>query len=82
MKVYDGNSPEMQEFKQKTKSLMLEGLSHRNKQSFEHAINCFQNILKIFPKDQSAQLQIRQCQELRETELPSDWDGAVILDQK
>ncbi len=79
--IYDGDTPEIQALKSRTKDLLTEGLMHRQAQKWDAAVSCFQAALAIYP-DQAIQLQLQRCQELRAQKLSADWDGAVNLDQK
>ncbi len=77
--VFNADPPEIQAKKQQTKELIFQGLTFRMQQLWEAAISCFQKALEIYPEDKASQFHLKQCQQLKEVELPEDWDGALDL---
>ncbi len=77
--VYECDPVEIQSLKDKTKSLIVEGLEKRRKKNWEGATACFQAAQKKNPNDVAIQRLIQQCQDLSNTRLPDDWDGAVTV---
>ncbi len=77
--VFDCDTPEVQEQKLKTASLILDGLGHRGSQDWQKALSCFQEALKISPEDRSVQHHIDYLYLLQENPPSFDWDGVVDL---
>ncbi|MGJ8681794.1 adenylate/guanylate cyclase domain-containing protein [Paraglaciecola sp.] len=59
--------------------LIKQGLSFRKQQDWQQAENHFQQALDIYPEDTLAKHHLEQCKILQQTELPSDWDGSILL---
>lgn len=56
-----------------------QGLSHRFKQNWPQAIDCFEQAVALNPDDYLPRLHIKQCKHLATLTLPHDWDGTVQL---
>ena len=80
--IYDADPPELQEMKQQAGKQIKKGMALRIQQQWNRAIKSFENALDIYPEDKAAQLHLQRIEQLRNMELPKDWDGAVNLDQK
>ncbi|MCP4751890.1 MAG: HAMP domain-containing protein, partial [Proteobacteria bacterium] len=80
--IYNNDPPEIQELKRKAGSSILRGLTQRRRKAWDKAIAAFEKALAIYPDDQAAKLHIVRCRQLKQMDLPDDWDGSIGLDQK
>jgi two-component system sensor histidine kinase ChiS len=80
--IYNNDPPEIQELKRKAGSSILRGLTQRRRKAWDKAIAAFEKALSIYPDDQAAKLHIERCHQLRQMDLPDDWDGSIDLDHK
>jgi len=80
--IFDADLKDIQKLKKESGQQITQGIQHRKKQRWKEAMRNFQKALDIYPEDQVAQLHLQRCHQLQETELPKDWDGAIILDKK
>ncbi len=80
--IYNNDPPEIQELKRKAGSSILRGLTQRRRKAWDKAIAAFEKALSIYPEDQAAKLHIERCHQLRQMDLPDDWDGSIGLDHK
>lgn len=80
--IFSADVPEVQELKQESGKLIVEGLAHRKQKDWNHAIGAFEEALNIFPEDKAAQFHLQQCQSLRQRVLPDNWDGTISLEHK
>ncbi|MGK5094641.1 adenylate/guanylate cyclase domain-containing protein [Deltaproteobacteria bacterium TL4] len=80
--IFDADPPEIRELKKKSTRDIRRGLYSRFDQDWQNAIQSFQKALDLFPEDQVTQLHLQRCQPLQGIELPEDWDGAIVLEEK
>ncbi len=80
--LYEGDSPEIRTLKRSSADHIYAGLVARQKKNWDEAIACFQQALEIHPGDLAARVHISQCEKLRHMALPTNWDGAIMLDYK
>lgn len=58
------------------------GLELYRKKEWDRAEACFQNVLKLKADDGPSKTFLFRIKELRETELPSGWDGVFVMKKK
>lgn len=58
------------------------GLAHYRNLEFDHAEECFQDVLKRRPDDQPSMLYLERCEHLRATIIPPGWDGVFEWETK
>jgi adenylate cyclase len=80
--VYNHDNPEVQLLKEKAGSSILRGLTQRRRRAWDKAIKAFEKALAIYPDDLAVKLHIGRVKQLRQMDLPEDWDGSIILDKK
>ncbi|MCB0213230.1 MAG: GAF domain-containing protein [Anaerolineae bacterium] len=76
--VFDGSSDEIVELKLKTRTDFEKGLFHYHSQEFREAIECFNNVLELNPKDRAAQVYLRQATHC----LWIGWESVKVLTEK
>lgn len=79
--VFEGDTPEIVEVKQKTLAIFKEGLAHYYQKDFEYAQTCFQRTLITFKEDVVAQIYLERCECYRQG-VPEEWDGVEVLQSK
>lgn len=80
--ILETESPEIQKLKLKTGKAIYEALFQRQKKNWDAAIKVLESALPLFPEDKALHFHIQSCQELKNAQLPDDWDGAVNLQFK
>ncbi|WP_158771415.1 adenylate/guanylate cyclase domain-containing protein [Paraglaciecola sp. L1A13] len=70
---------DLQQQKLVNSRFIKQGLSHRFKQNWPQAIDCFEQAVALNPDDYLPRLHIKQCKHLATLTLPHDWDGTVQL---
>lgn len=80
--IFNADPPEMQNLKTLSGDYILQGLAFRRMQDWDSATLAFESALAIFPEDKAAQFHLRHIQQLRNLDLPTDWDGTLDLAQK
>lgn len=58
------------------------GMEHYYRRDFKPAIDCFQKVQRILPKDYAAELMLDRCLDFLKTPPPEDWDGVEIMHEK
>ena len=76
--IFDGSSEEIVELKLRTRTDFEKGLFHYHSQEFREAIECFNNVLELNPKDRAAQVYLRQATHC----LWIGWESVKVLTEK
>ena len=80
--IIEADPKEIKALKIKTEQFIKQGLEYRKEKLFDQAIKIFQKGLSIYPEGKAFQLHIKHCNDLQQTSLPEDWDGAIDMDLK
>ena len=80
--IFDADPPEICELKEKTSSYLQEALSYRTKRQWEKAVQALSTALDIYPGDMAAGRLMGYIDDLKNTDLPDDWDGSIDLKEK
>lgn len=59
-----------------------EGLACYRGRDWDQAIAAFQAALQLHPADSASLMYVKRCEQLREVELPQDWDGVWFMKSK
>jgi adenylate cyclase len=83
IRVYElmGEKSEEGRFKEIVE-LFEKGLELYRKREWDKAEAYFQNVLKLKPDDGPSKVFLSRIKELRESELPLDWDGVFVMKKK
>ncbi|MCB0192941.1 MAG: GAF domain-containing protein [Anaerolineae bacterium] len=76
--IFDGSSDDIVALKLKTRTDFEKGLFHYHSQEFREAIECFNNVLELNPKDRAAQVYLRQATHC----LWIGWESVQVLTEK
>lgn len=84
IKVYEllAKKGELSEDWKKALPLYTKGVESFNKREFEQAKGCFEQVIKIFPKDGPAALYLNVSTDYSAIPPPEDWDGVFNLTAK
>jgi hypothetical protein len=80
--VFDGDSAEMIEIKQQTKSDFEQGLMLYYQRQFPEASVYFNTVLKRHPTDKAARLYLQRSAHCMVQGVPSDWTGVEVVQEK
>ena len=80
--VYDGDPADILELKQRTQADFDEGQRSYFKRDFATAVECFTNVLAIYPDDRPAQLYAQRVRECLAHGVPDDWQGIDTMESK
>jgi class 3 adenylate cyclase len=73
--VIDGDPIDVQELKDASKELFVEGLQAYKNKDFQQALKLFKKTIKINPFDQASMQYVGRCQKFIDLGVPDDWDG-------
>ena len=77
--VIDHQTKNIQRLKLANADLIEQGLKCRIKQEWQQAMEHFNGALRVNPEDCLDIHHIEQCRILQSSDLPHDWDGALVL---
>jgi adenylate cyclase len=80
--ILNAKTQEEQKLKRESGTHIKKGLFHRHRRDWKEALESFQKALDIYPEDNAAQLHRQRIQQLRQIDVPDDWDGVIDLEQK
>lgn len=80
--VYETDQIDIAELKEKTKSLLMQGIIQFKIGEFTTAIELFQEILSIHPEDVVAKTYLTRCEELLNHPIPEIWQGILEFSHK
>jgi class 3 adenylate cyclase len=80
--VYQGLPDEITSLKDATKADFERGIQFYTSGKFAEARQAFNAVLDRDPKDKTAQYYLERCSEWIEHSLPTDWNGAIVMDSK
>jgi class 3 adenylate cyclase len=80
--LYEGDSDEVIDLKQRTKMLFEQGLRHYFGREFIKAMGCWTQVLGVNPDDKTAQLYIERCAKYISQGVPADWEGVEVFETK
>lgn len=80
--VYETDRVYIAELKEKTKSLLMQGIIQFKIGEFITAIELFQEILSIYPEDIVAKTYLSRCKELVNFPVPENWQGIIEFSHK
>lgn len=73
---------ELDEKKKRIKEAFEKGLDFYRQQRWEQAVEKFRQVLNIDDTDGPSKVYIERCQQLKDEDLPQDWDGVFVLKTK
>lgn len=79
---FDGNAEEMIALKKVTKLEFEEGMKYYYTKNFDQGLEAFAKVLKLNPKDGTAQFFINKLKGLKQQELDEDWTGVELMVNK
>ena len=80
--VYETDRVDIAELKEKTKSLLMQGIIQFKIGEFITAIELFQEMLSIYPEDIVAKTYLSRCKELANSPIPENWQGIIEFSHK
>ncbi len=80
--VYQTDRVDIAELKEKTKSLLMQGIIQFKIGEFITAIELFQEMLSIYPEDIVAKTYLSRCKELANSPIPENWQGIIEFSHK
>ncbi|MCB1156207.1 MAG: adenylate cyclase [Leptospiraceae bacterium] len=80
--VLNGNSNRIIELKLKTKNDFETGIENYQQKNFEIAVEYFQKVKRLDPKDKASELYLTRCEFYLKNGVSPDWDGVEKLDFK
>lgn len=75
LEVFNGNSKRIIDLKLKTKNDFEKGIHHFQEQKFSTALESFEKVIDLDPKDKAAILYIERCTYYLKNGVSIDWDG-------
>ncbi|MDX1960422.1 MAG: adenylate/guanylate cyclase domain-containing protein [Leptospiraceae bacterium] len=82
IEIIDGLPPNKVEKLLESKLYFEEGVTFYLNKQFEEAIEKFNLVLKLAPEDNATKIYIQRSNYYKNFELPKDWDGVEILEDK
>ena len=73
---------ELDDKKKKIRDVFEKGLGFYRQKRWQQAIECFRQVLNIDENDGPAKVYVERCEQLKNEELPQDWDGVFVLKTK
>ncbi len=80
--LLDGEPREIKELKMQTKTEFAKALQYYKNKEFKLALPIFEEVLKVNPKDQAAEIYSKRCNNFLKKGVPVNWDGIEIIQEK
>jgi class 3 adenylate cyclase/CheY-like chemotaxis protein len=82
VEIFDGLPEDTIHQISESKVFFEEGVASYNNREFDSAIKLFQKSLSIYEKDKPSKIYIQRCEYYKQHNVPLDWDGVEILEDK